>query len=98
VITENDRVQDTVDALSAGDLERVGELLNASHASLRDCFEISTPGVERTVDRLRDAGAIGARIMGGGFGGYVLGLLAPGVSAPDGALEVQPGPGARIIR
>ena len=78
VITENERVQETVAALSAGDLERVGALLDASHASLRDDFEISTPVVERTVARLLDAGAVGARIMGGGFGGHVLGLGIPG--------------------
>jgi galactokinase len=98
VISENERVRQTVAALSAGDLERVGELLNASHASLRDCFEISTPTVERTVRRLRDAGAIGARIMGGGFGGHVLGLLPPGTVAPPDAIEVAPGAGARIVR
>jgi galactokinase len=98
VITENMRVQETVAALSQGDLARVGELLDASHASLRDCFEISTPAVERTVVRLRDAGAIGARIVGGGFGGHVLGLLPPDATAPAGSLEVEPGPGARLIR
>ena len=97
VIGENERVTETVDALSAGDLERVGELLNASHASLRDCYAISTPAVEATVQRLRDAGAIGARIVGGGFGGHVLGLLPPGVAVPDGAIEVRPGPGARLL-
>ena len=98
VITENERVQQTVAALSAGDLEHVGELLNASHESLRDCFEISTPAVERTVVALRAAGAVGARIMGGGFGGHVLGLLPAGATPPDGSLEVRPGPGARIFR
>ncbi len=97
VITENDRVEATVQALSNGDLERVGELLDASHASLRDCYEVSTPAVEATVKRLRDAGAVGARIMGGGFGGHVLGLLAPGVTPPDGAVTVQPGPGAHLL-
>ena len=97
VITENERVEQTVAALQAGDLERVGELLEASHASLRDDFEVSTPAVEATVWRLRDAGAIGARIIGGGFGGYVLGLLAPGAEPPDGSLTVRPGPGARLL-
>jgi galactokinase len=97
VITENERVRATVFALSAGDLEQVGELLNASHASLRDCFEVSTPAVEATVARLRDGGAAGARIVGGGFGGHVLGLLPPGVAAPDGAIAVQPGPGAHLM-
>jgi galactokinase len=98
VVTENARVQDTVVALSNGDLERVGALLNASHASLRDCFAISTPTVERTVKTLVDAGAIGARIVGGGFGGHVLGLMPPETQPPPGALEVEPGPGARIVR
>ncbi|HEY2258058.1 MAG TPA: galactokinase [Solirubrobacteraceae bacterium] len=97
VISENIRVQDTAAALSAGDLPRVGELLNASHASLRDDYEISTPAVEATVQRLLDAGAIGARIVGGGFGGHVLGLLAPGARAPEDAIEVRPGPGASLI-
>ena len=97
VVTENERVRDTVDALARGDLARVGALLDASHASLRDDFEISTPAVEATVSRLREAGAIGARIVGGGFGGHVLGLLPPGAPAPAGAVVVTPGPGAHLI-
>jgi len=98
VITENERVEATTAALAEGDLERVGELLNESHASLRDCYEVSTPAVERTVRRLREAGAIGARIMGGGFGGHVLGLLPASATAPEDAIEVRPGAGARVIR
>jgi galactokinase len=98
VITENRRVEQTVSALSAGELLRVGELLDASHASLRDCFEISTPAVEATVERLRRAGAVGARLLGGGFGGHVLGLLPPHVAVPDGAVKVRPGPGAHLQR
>ena len=97
MITENERVEETVTALRDGELERVGELLDASHASLRDDFAISTPAVEATVQRLRDAGAVGARIVGGGFGGYVLGLLAPGAEPPAGSLTVAPGPGARLL-
>jgi galactokinase len=71
VITENERVRETVIALEGGDLKRVGTLLNESHASLRDRYEISTPAVERAVAQLLSAGARGARIVGGGFGGYV---------------------------
>lgn len=96
VITENQRVEESVIALERGDLPRLGELLAASHASLRDCYEISTPAVEAAVARLIDAGAIGARIMGGGFGGNVLGLLPPDAEAPADAVEVRPGPGARV--
>ncbi len=98
VISENERVDAAVAALESGDLAELGALLNASHASLRDCFAISTPTVERTVTTLLDAGAIGARIVGGGFGGHVLGLMPPDTEPPPGALEVAPGPGARIIR
>jgi galactokinase len=97
VITENERVEQTIAALHAEDLNRVGELLNASHASLRDCFAVSTPAVEATVARLRDSGAIGARIVGGGFGGHVLGLFPPGAEPPAGAVRVRPGPGARLL-
>jgi galactokinase len=98
IVTENARVEATVDALARRDLAEVGRLLDASHASLRDDYEVSTPAVEATVERLRDNGALGARIIGGGFGGHVLGLLAAGVDTPAGAVEVRPGPGASLIR
>ncbi len=97
VIGENERVERAVSALAAGDLDAVGELLNASHASLRDLYEVSTPAVEATVARLRRCGALGARIMGGGFGGNVLGLLPGDTSAPAEAIEVRPGPGAHLL-
>jgi galactokinase len=96
VLSENERVRAAVAALRADDLAVLGELLSASHASLRDDYEVSTPAVEATVARLSDAGAAGARIMGGGFGGCVLGLFAPGVEPPSGALPVSPGPGAHL--
>jgi galactokinase len=97
VLGENIRVRDTVAALRAQDMAAVGMLLNASHKSLRDLYEVSTPTVERTVARLRKDGAAGARLMGGGFGGSVLGLLAPGVPTPPGAREVPPGAGAHLV-
>jgi galactokinase len=97
VLTENERVDAVVAALACGDLDELGRLLDASHASLRDLYEVSTPAVEATVERLRAAGAIGARIVGGGFGGNVLGLLPPGAQLPAGALEVFPCGGARVV-
>jgi len=97
VIGENERVERTVSALAAGDLPAVGELLNASHASLRDLYEVSTPAVEAAVARLRTCGALGARIMGGGFGGNVLGLMPADSPAPAEAVEVRPGPGAHLL-
>jgi galactokinase len=97
VIKENERVRETVAALHDGDLAAVGELLDASHESLRDCYQVSTPAVEVTVERLRRAGASGARMVGGGFGGSVLGLFEPGARPPADAREVRPGPGARLL-
>jgi galactokinase len=96
VITENERVDAAVAALAGAELQTLGELLNASHASLRDDYEVSVPEVERAVELCGDAGALGARIMGGGFGGSVLALFPPGASLPEGAVSVRPGPGARI--
>jgi galactokinase len=97
IITENQRVDDAVAALERRDMDELGRLLDASHASLRDCFEVSTPAVDRAVDKLHEAGALGARIIGGGFGGHALGLMPPGSRLPDGAHEVTPGPGARVM-
>jgi galactokinase len=96
VVTENARVDAAIGALRDGDAQRVGELLDASHASLRDDYEVSTAAVEAAVERLREAGALGARIMGGGFGGHVLGLLPAEARPPEGATRVAPGPGARV--
>jgi galactokinase len=97
VITENKRVDGTVAALASGDLEAVASLLDASHRSLRDDFDVSTPEVETAIDRCRDAGAAGARIVGGGFGGSVLGLFPPSAEPPTGAVAVAPGPAARLL-
>jgi len=97
VVSENARVNAAVDALRRHDFEGLGGLLDASHASLRDDYEISTPAVEEAVRRLKRVGALGARIVGGGFGGHVLGLLPPDARAPQGAIEVRPGPGARLV-
>jgi galactokinase len=97
VFEENARVDEAVAALARGDLAQLGRLLDASHTSLRDLYEISTPELEAAVEALRAGGAAGARLMGGGFGGSVLGLLPPGAVAPAGAIEVRPGPGARVV-
>jgi galactokinase len=97
VVTENARVDAAMVALERGELPELGRLLDASHASLRDCYEVSTPAVEAVVARLHRAGAIGARVIGGGFGGHVLGLLPAGARAPEGSIEVSPGPGARLL-
>jgi galactokinase len=97
VLDENERVDAAVEALARDDLAAVATLLDASHASLRDQYDASTAAVEGTVRRLRDAGAVGARMMGGGFGGHVLALFPPGAQPPPDARRVTPGPGARVL-
>jgi galactokinase len=97
VLEENKRVLAAVGALREGEIGALAPLLNASQASLRDLYQVSTPAVEATVEKLLRAGVSGARLIGGGFGGSVLGLLAPGVPVPPEALEVAPGPGAHML-
>jgi galactokinase len=97
VLTENARVDAAVSALRDGDLPTLGALLDASHASLRDDYEVSVDAVERTVARLKDAGAAGARIVGGGFGGSVLALFPPDAQPPDDATVVEPAGPARVL-
>jgi galactokinase len=97
VVSENARVDEMTEALAHGDLQQVGALLDASHASLRDDYEVSVPAVEETVAKLKEAGAAGARIVGGGFGGSVVALLPPDAEPPPGALVVTPGAPARLL-
>ena len=97
VIGENGRVLAAARALRDGDPDTLARLLDVAHASLRDDYQVSTPAVERTVAALKAAGAIGARLMGGGFGGSVLALMPPGTVAPAGATVVSPGPGAHLL-
>jgi galactokinase len=75
VVTENQRVLDTVARLRGGDVRSIGPLLTASHASMRDDFDITVPQVDLAVETALAAGAYGARMTGGGFGGCVLALV-----------------------
>ncbi len=97
VLGENARVLATVAVLHRGAFEELGTLLDASHASLRDLYECSTPAVEAAVRALKKAGALGARLVGGGFGGHVLGLFPPGTFPPAHAREVRPSRGAHLL-
>jgi len=74
VVTENARVLHTATALPTGDLSVLGPLLLASHASLRDDYEVSTPELDTLVELLVECGAAGARLTGAGFGGCVVAL------------------------
>ncbi|QIK74193.1 galactokinase [Nocardioides piscis] len=75
VVTENERVLRTVELLEAGRTRDVGRLLSDSHSSMRDDFRITVSEVDLAVRALVGAGAHGARMTGGGFGGCVLGLV-----------------------
>jgi galactokinase len=75
VVTENQRVLDTVRVLREQGPTAIGDLLVASHASMRDDFEISVPELDTAVDAALAAGAIGARMTGGGFGGAAIALV-----------------------
>lgn len=76
VVTENQRVLDVVAALRSEGPTAIGSLLDASHASMRDDFEISVPELDLAVETAREHGALGARMTGGGFGGSAI-ALAP---------------------
>lgn len=76
VISENSRVIATVEALESGDIDGIGELLLASHASLAHDYEVSCTELDLAVATAVDAGAIGARMTGGGFGGSAIALVA----------------------
>jgi galactokinase len=113
VITENGRVSAVARLLRDGELRGVGPLLSASHASLRDDFEVSWPEADVAVEAAVAAGALGARMMGGGFGGSVIALLpedrAEGIRAamidafsargwqPPAFLDATPAAGAHQV-
>ena len=75
VVTENARVEAFAGALAAGDLTTAGDLMLASHRSLRDDFAVSTPELDLLVGLSVEAGAFGARLTGAGFGGCVVALV-----------------------
>lgn len=112
VVSEVGRVDAFVEALRADDWTALGPLMEASHASLRDDFEVSCEELDVAVESARAAGALGARMTGGGFGGSAIALLPQ--DAEDRVREgvatafsqrgwrapeffrAEPGPGARV--
>ncbi|HVN83409.1 MAG TPA: galactokinase [Candidatus Binatia bacterium] len=75
VFTEADRVERAVSLLQAGDASGFGALMDASHASCRDDYEISCPEIEELVTTAKESGALGARVTGAGFGGCIVALV-----------------------
>jgi len=95
VVTENDRVLAFVECLAAGDLAGAGRLMTASHSSLRDDFEVSSPALDRAVERLAAGpGVYGARMTGGGFGGCAVALADAG--SPVEGWRLHPSDGATV--
>ena len=74
-VTEMKRVLECVEALSNSDFEKVGQLINQSHASLRDDYTVSCPELDTAVEAALAAGALGSRMVGGGFGGSAIALI-----------------------
>jgi galactokinase len=113
VVTENQRVLDAVDILESGELREIGPLLSASHASLREDYQVTVPELDLAATTAEAAGAYGARMTGGGFGGCVIALVsadsADAVAAAVGdafaahgltapvAFLATPGPGATRV-
>jgi galactokinase len=104
VRSENERVREVVAALEAGDRDALRSAFAASHASLRDDFEVSTPGLDRLVAAALAAGAVAARLTGGGFGGSIVALVDRGSGEEVGArldapfFVCRPAGAARSIR
>lgn len=95
VLSENSRVRASIEALDRGDIRAIGEHLLASHESLARDYEVSCPELDRAVAAAMDAGAIGARMTGGGFGGSAIALVEAQhfetVSAAVGAAFAESG-------
>jgi galactokinase len=87
ILTENDRVLETVAILKRGNVAGIGDLLTASHVSLRDDYEVSSVELDSAVDAALGAGALGARMTGGGFGGSAIALVeAAGAAKVEAAV------------
>jgi len=114
VVTENQRVRETVARLRSGDARGIGPLLSASHASLRDDYQVTVPELDVAAEVAEQAGAFGARMTGGGFGGCVIALVGDGAVDSVAAAVTEafaargfaapawfvatPGPGATRLR
>ena len=89
VVTEQARVVAAEAAVLRGDWPELGRLMTSSHLSLRDDYEVSCPELDSAVDAALEAGALGARMTGGGFGGSAVVLVPPGLgsSVRDAVLD-----------
>lgn len=100
VVTENARVDQLAVALTSGDRASMADAMAASHRSLRDDFEVSTPALDELVEQLTSIdGVIGARLTGAGFGGCTVALVERGALLPPDltSWRVVPSSGARLL-
>lgn len=97
VVTENARVREAVAAIAARDDASLGALLSASHRSLRDDYEVSTPELDRLVELAAMAGALGSRVVGGGFGGSIIALAQRGHAKELASRVLQGYRGGRLV-
>ena len=93
VETENRRVREAVAAFERNDADALGRIFRESHASLRDDYDVSTPELDRLVERAYAAGALAARLTGGGFGGSIVVL-----AEHDRAAAIAEQLGGRVVR
>ncbi|MGA5563169.1 galactokinase [Streptomyces platensis] len=89
IVTENHRVEEVIACLDAGRTRAIGPLLTAGHASLRDDFKVSCRELDLAVDTALAAGALGARMTGGGFGGSAIVLVEETLAAAVGAAVTE---------
>jgi galactokinase len=90
VVTENQRVLETVAALQVGRFGALGSLLAASHASMRDDYEVSVPEIDLLVElAVAQPSVVGARLTGGGFGGSIIAVCRAGAAAGVGRAVVE---------
>ncbi|WP_184576053.1 galactokinase [Streptomyces zagrosensis] len=82
VVTENRRVEEVIALLDAGDTRAIGPVLTAGHVSLRDDYEVSCAELDLVVESANAAGALGARMTGGGFGGSAIVLVEEAAADP----------------
>ncbi|KIX84562.1 galactokinase [Thermus filiformis] len=91
VVSENGRVLQGVEALKRNDKEAFGRLMYLSHRSLSQDFEVSLPELDLLVEKAREAGALGAKLTGAGFGGAVVALVPEGIPFQEALSRLYPG-------
>ena len=96
-VNEHRRTVAAAEALRAGDVQELGRLMTRSHASLRDDFEVTVPGIDALVETALELGAVGARMTGGGFGGCIVACVEAESVGDWASALVAAHPEARLV-